>query len=98
MLHAVPELLDALEARLVAGDDPAELLSGIRWSELVGWPEDAVSAHALKLRLVGLQILIIGLQAPLRAALTGLSGSVAYGRGGIPASLNGLAPRLQERV
>ena len=98
MLHAVPELLDALEARLVKGDDPAELLSGIRWSELVGWPEDAAGAHALKLRLVSLQILIMGLQAPLRAALTGLSGSAAYGRGGIPAGFNGLAPRLQERV
>ena len=35
MLHAVPELLDALETRLIAGEDPAVLLSGIRWSELV---------------------------------------------------------------
>ncbi|MBP1772876.1 MAG: hypothetical protein H6P99_2039, partial [Holophagaceae bacterium] len=32
MLHAVPELLDALETRLLEGEDPAELLSNIRWS------------------------------------------------------------------
>ena len=33
MLHVVPELLDALETKLVKGEDPMALLSGIRWSE-----------------------------------------------------------------
>jgi hypothetical protein len=98
MLHAVPELLDALEARLVGGEDPTALLSGIRWSELVGWPTDAVGALTLKRRLSSLQTLITGLQSPLRAALLGLSDSEGYGRDGIPAGVPSLAPRLQGRV
>ena len=48
MLHAVPELLDTLEARLIEGEDPTVLLSHIRWSELVGWPVDPENAKALK--------------------------------------------------
>lgn len=98
MLHAVPELLDALEARLVRGEDPTALLGGIRWSELVGWPSDAAGALALKRRVSSLQALIMGLQAPLRAALIGLSDSEAYGRDGIPAGAPVLAPRLRGRV
>ena len=98
MLHAVPELLDALESRLVAGEDPGMLLSTIRWSELVGWPEDQAGALALKRRITSIQTLLTGLQAPLRATLIGLSGSPDYGRGGIPADASGLAPRLNERI
>ena len=98
MLHAVPELLDALEARLVDGEDPGPLLSGIRWSELVGWPEDPAGAQALKQRIASLQTLLMGLQAPLRAALIGLAGSPDYGRGGISGEAPALAPRLRGRV
>jgi len=98
MLHAVPELLDALEARLVKGEDPTTLLSGIRWFELVGWPTDIEGASALKRRLVSLQALIAGLQAPLRAALLGLSDSEGYGRDGVPAGSLALAPRFRGRV
>lgn len=98
MLHAVPELLDALEARLVKGEDPTALLSGIRWSELVGWPADSTGAQALKRRITSLQALIAGLQAPLRAALLGLSDTQGYGRDGIPAGPAALAPRLRGRV
>jgi hypothetical protein len=98
MLHAVPELLDALEARLINGEDPSILLSSIRWSELVGWPQDEMGAKALKRRLISLRTLITGLQAPLRATLMGLSGSAVYGRGGIPVEAPALAPRLQGKV
>jgi hypothetical protein len=98
MLHAVPELLDALEARLVEGGDPSSLLSSIRWSELVGWPEDEAGAKALKRRITSIQTLITGLQAPLRAALMGLSGAAIYGRSGIPADAPALAPRLHGKV
>ncbi|WP_291271939.1 hypothetical protein [Geothrix sp.] len=98
MLHAVPELLDALESRLVAGEDPATLLTKIRWSELVGWPEDQAGALALKRRLTSIQTLLAGLQSPLRATLIGLSGNPGYGRNGIPADASGLAPRLYEKA
>ncbi len=98
MLHAVPELLDALEARLIEGEDPSSLLSNIRWSELVGWPEDPVNANALKQHIVAIQTLLMGLQSPLRSALVSLSGSPAYGRNGIPAEAPVLAPRLHGKV
>jgi uncharacterized protein YmfQ (DUF2313 family) len=98
MLHAVPELLEALETRLIEGEDPAALLSGIRWSELVGWPDDAAGAQALKQRITAVQALLMGLQSPLRAALIGLSGSPGYGRDGISADVPALAPRLRGRV
>lgn len=98
MLHAVPELLDALEARLLEGEDPAVLLAGIRWSELVGWPEDAAGALALKRRIASLHTLVTGLQAPLRATLMGLSGAAAYGRDGLATDTSRIQPRLYGRV
>lgn len=98
MLHALPELLDALEARLVKGEDPTALIVGIRWFELVGWPTDVAGVLALKGRLSSMQALIAGLHAPLRAALLGLSDYEGYGRDGIPAGSLALAPRLRERV
>jgi len=98
MLHVVPELLDALEAKLVEGEDPMTLLSGIRWSELVGWPEDPRGAMALKQRVSAIQAVLIGLQAPLRATLVGLSGSTGYSRDGSPAEVPAYPGRLRERV
>jgi hypothetical protein len=98
MLHAVPELLDALEAKLVDGEDPSPLLTSIRWSELVWWPEDLKSALVLKQRIASIQALLIGLQSPLRATLVGLSGAPSYGRGGLSAEAPSLAPRLHEKV
>lgn len=98
MLHAVPELLDALETRLVKGEDPSKLLAGIRWSELVGWPTDAKGARALKQRIAAIQNLLAGLQSPLRATLLGLSGPVSYGRNGVPAEGPIIPPQLRERV
>ncbi len=98
MLHAVPELLDALEARLLEGEDPSALLSHIRWSELVGWPDNQASAKVLKQRIASVQAVVMGLQSPLRSALIGLSGAASYGRDGIPAEAPVLAPRLRGRV
>ena len=40
MLHSLPVLLDDLERRLIAGEDPLPLLGAVRWSELGGWPQD----------------------------------------------------------
>lgn len=98
MLHAVPELLDALESRLVAGEDPSALLAGIRWSELVGWPVDSASAQTLKQRIFSVQTLVMGLSSPLRAAMAGLSDPPSYGRQGAPAELPLRHPRLHEKV
>jgi hypothetical protein len=98
MLHAVPELLDTLEARLIEGEDPTVLLSHIRWSELVGWPVDPESAKALKQRIGAVQALVMGLQSPLRAAIVGMSGSPAYGRNGIPAEGPAITPRLRGKA
>lgn len=98
MLHAVPELLATLEAKLLEGEDPTGLLAGIRWSDLVGWPEDADGAQALKMRIIALQTVIMGLQSPLRTALVSLSGSSDYGRNGIPAEVPAYSSRLHEKV
>ncbi len=98
MLHALPDLLDALETRLVAGEDPMGLLASIRWSELVGWPTDAEGARSVQRKVASIQALVNGLQAPLRATLMGLSGAGAYGRDGHPVAGPALAPRLQSRV
>jgi hypothetical protein len=98
MLHAVPELLDALEARLMHGEDPSQLLAGIRWTELVGWPSDVHGARALKHRITSLQNLLAGLQAPLRATLLNLSGSASYGRNGVPAEGPMIPAQLREKV
>ena len=98
MLHAVPELLDALEAKLIGGEDPSALLSNIRWSELVWWPEDLKSAQVLKQRITSIQTILLGLQSPLRSTLVCLSGAPSYGRDGIPADAPALAPRLHEKV
>jgi hypothetical protein len=98
MLHAVPELLDVLEAKLVAGEDPSPLLTNIRWSELVWWPEDLKSAKVMKQRIASIQTLLMGLQSPLRATLANLSGSSSYGRDGLPRETTLLAPRLGGKV
>jgi hypothetical protein len=98
MLHAVPELLDVIEARLIQGEDTAELLAGIRWSELVGWPEDMAGARALKQRIVAVQTLLMGLQSPLRAAISRMSEAPVYGRGGFPAETPNRTQRLHGKV
>lgn len=78
MLHALPALLDDLERRLIQGEDPLPLLSTIRWAEIIDWPQTQESAKKLKLRLVGLQQLLNGLQAPLNAALSAAGANPSY--------------------
>jgi hypothetical protein len=94
MLHAVPELLDAIEAKLVQGEDPSGLLANIRWSELVWWPEDLKSAKVLKQRILSIQTLLMGLQSPLRATLASLSAAPSYSREGVHSDASRLSARL----
>lgn len=91
MLHALPALLDELERRLVAGEDPNPLLASVRWPEIVGWPKSQDEALRLKLRLGHLQRLLTGLQAPLRAALSAFSPEPGYqaGTGRMPRPFTG---------
>ena len=98
MLHALPDLLDALESRLMAGEDPMGLLASIRWSELVGWPSDPAGARAVQRKVASIQALVNGLQMPLRATLMGLTEGSGYGRDGHPRGIPTLTPRVQGRV
>ena len=98
MLHAVPELLDAIETKLIEGEDPSVLLTNIRWSELVWWPEDLKSAKVMKQRIASIQTLLMGLQSPLRATLAGLSNARSYSRDGSPMDASLIAPRLHGKV
>jgi hypothetical protein len=78
MLHSLPALLDEMERRLVAGEDPMPLLGSIRWPEVIDWPKNVQEAQTLKLRLSSVNALIHGLQAPLRATLMGLNQDAGY--------------------
>lgn len=78
MLHSLPALLDELERRLVAGEDPTPLIGSVRWSEVIGWPRNRQEALKVRARLNGISILLNGLQAPLKAALQGLDLNPAY--------------------
>lgn len=78
MLHSLPALLDELERRLVAGEDPLPLMGSIRWPEVIDWPTNLQDAIALKRRLSGISALIHGLQAPVRATLMGLTQEASY--------------------
>ena len=78
MLHSMPALLDELERRLMAGEDPAPLLGSVRWPEVIDWPRDRQEAVKLRGRLGSISALINGLQAPLQATLLGLHQSAAY--------------------
>lgn len=84
MLHALPALLDELERRLIAGEDPSPVVTNIRWPDIVAWPATREEALRLKLRLTGLQQLLNGLQAPLRAALSGMGDSGYHPQGAMP--------------
>lgn len=85
MLHSLPLLLDELERRLVAGEDPLPLLSSVKWPELADWPDSREDALQMKRRLGAIKGLILGLQAPLQATLMGLNQQASYhAKGGIP--------------
>jgi hypothetical protein len=85
MLHSLPALLNDLEAKLIAGEDPLPLLAGVRWQELIGWPANQPEARRLQQRLQNLKLLIGALEAPLRATLMKLSDGATYAaKGGTP--------------
>ena len=78
MLHSLPALLDELERRLVAGEDPTPLIGSVRWSEVIDWPRTRKDAQGVRARLAGISLLVNGLQAPLKATLLGLNQNAAY--------------------
>ena len=85
MLHSLPALLNDLEKRLVAGEDPLPLLGAVRWPDLIDWPRNRQEALDLKCRLAQITLLLNGLQAPLRATLMGLNlGAFYQAKGGFP--------------
>jgi hypothetical protein len=85
MLHSLPALLNDLEAKLIAGEDPIPLLAGVRWQQLIGWPTNGPEAVRLQQRLNNLKLMIGALEAPLRATLMKLNGGATYAaQGGMP--------------
>lgn len=78
MLHSVPALVDELEAKLVAGQDPLPLLASVDWRQLVGWPVNLEQARRLKQRVTAVLTLVRGLHAPVAATLAATSGAVTY--------------------
>lgn len=99
MLQSLPAMLDDLERRLIAGEDPLPLLGSIRWPNLVGWPQEPSEAQRFKARVSSISALINGLQAPLQATLLALNASPAgYGAKGAVA-LSALQPlRFSEHI
>lgn len=98
MLHSLPALLDELEAKLVACEDPMPLLASVRWQQLIGWPTSRQDALRLQDRLKHMRILVGALEAPVRATLTRLNQGATYApRGGVPLPAT-LSTRLHEKV
>lgn len=98
MLHSLPAVLEELERRLLAGEDPLPLLGSIRWPDVIDWPKTAMEARELKQRLSSISGLINGLQAPLRATLMGLNQDAAYQYRGSVKLPSSLSLRFQESV
>lgn len=78
MLHSLPALLNELESKIMAAEDPLPLLASIRWPEVFDWPKTAEEASRLKGKLDSLKFLINGLQAPLRATLMRMDQGPTY--------------------
>jgi hypothetical protein len=98
MLHSMPAVLDELERRLMAGEDPTPLIGAVRWSEMIDWPRDRQEAMDLRGRLRGISALINGLQAPLQATLLGLHQSAAYKARGAMELPSTISLHIQESV
>lgn len=98
MLHSLPALLEDLERRLIAGEDPLPLLGSVHWPNLAGWPEDRAQAQLLKQRLGSITALINGLQAPLQATLLALNATSGYGARGSVSVPSSLSLRFSEHV
>jgi hypothetical protein len=94
MLHSLPALLDELEHKLMAAQDPQPLLNSIRWSEVIDWPRTPEAAARISRKLDGIRFLINGLQAPLRATLMRLDPAATYVKQGGP----NLPPTISSKV
>jgi len=98
MLHSLPTLLDDLERRLIAGEDPLPLLGSVRWPDVIDWPRSREEALRLRQRLGQIQALVQGLQAPLRATLMGLNQEAGYQRRGSIPLPGSISLRFQQSV
>ena len=98
MLHSLPALLDDLEQKLMAAEDPMPLLASIRWPEVIDWPKNREEAARLKRKLDGIKVLINGLQAPLRATLMRLNPGATYAARGGPNLPSSISFRFGTRV
>jgi hypothetical protein len=98
MLHSLPAVLKDLERCLIQGEDPLPIIGSIKWSEVIDWPSDLESALQMKRQVSGVSALVNGLNAPLHAALTGLSAYGPYGSSGAVSALKFVSSRLQEHV
>lgn len=98
MLHSLPALLNELEQKIMAAEDPLPLLSSIRWPELIDWPKTPEEARWLQGKLGGIQFLIGGLQAPLRATLQRMNPGATYAARGGPSLPSLISSRIATRV
>lgn len=98
MLHSLPALLSDLERRLTQGEDPVPLLASVSWNQVIDWPRNLDEAQALKRQLSGLQMLIQGLQAPIRATLMALNPQATYSAQGMDPMPNLVPMHLHERI
>jgi hypothetical protein len=94
MLHSLPAVLNELEHKLMAAEDPMPLLNSIRWHELIDWPRNREEAGKLQQRLEGIRFLVNGLQAPLRATLMRMNPNATYAAKGGPS----LPPSVSFRI
>jgi hypothetical protein len=98
MLHSLPALLNDLEHKLMAAEDPMALLNSIRWPEVIDWPKTLEEGARIKRKLEGIQFLINGLQAPLRATLMRMNQGATYVAKGGPNLPSTISLRFQRSV
>jgi hypothetical protein len=98
MLHSLPALLNELEHKIMAAEDPVPLLNSVRWAEVIDWPRTPEDAARLKRKLEGIKFLIQGLQAPLRATLMRMNEGACYAKQGGPNLPPSISLRFQRSV
>jgi len=98
MLHSLPALLNELEQKIMASEDPLPLLNSIRWPEVIDWPKTPEEIIWLQGKLGGIKFLISGLHAPLRATLQRLNPGATYAARGGPNLPALISSRVGTRV
>ena len=98
MLHSLPELLDDLEKKLIAGEDPLPLLGTVRWHEIIRWPVDREQALALQVRAQNLKLLVNALEAPVRVTLMKMLPTGTYAMRGGQTLPSTVSIRLHQRA